>query len=165
MPETGVLNWRPREASTEEILSSLGPVASRTNIAGEAWVRQVRREHVRRSGRYLVAHRRRSRRPGVMTGPTRSELRLSPASSAISDAVLWHHPYSIVISTRRFCARPAGVLLSATGSFSPLADHGKTGRVVDTLADNPVLDRFGASARQPLIVAGACPWNRHALRS
>ncbi|WP_306144454.1 pyridoxal-dependent decarboxylase [Roseibium sp. MMSF_3412] len=41
VPETGVLNWRPRKASTEEILSRLGPVASRTNIAGEAWVRQV----------------------------------------------------------------------------------------------------------------------------
>ena len=40
-PETGVVNWRPRAGATEEILASLGPVASRTGIAGEAWVRQV----------------------------------------------------------------------------------------------------------------------------
>jgi glutamate/tyrosine decarboxylase-like PLP-dependent enzyme len=41
MPETGVVNWRPRNRATEEILSGLGPVASRTDIAGEPWVRQV----------------------------------------------------------------------------------------------------------------------------
>lgn len=40
-PETGVINWRPRAGRTETMLAALGPVASRTNIAGDPWVRQV----------------------------------------------------------------------------------------------------------------------------
>ncbi len=41
MPETGVVNWRPANGNPEEIIAALGPVASRTDIAGEPWVRQV----------------------------------------------------------------------------------------------------------------------------
>lgn len=41
MPETGVVNWRPRAGATEAIIAGLGPVASQTAIAGEPWVRQV----------------------------------------------------------------------------------------------------------------------------
>ena len=40
-PETGVLNWRPQNGSTEDIIERLGPVASRTAIDGDLWVRQV----------------------------------------------------------------------------------------------------------------------------
>nr|WP_319385570.1 pyridoxal-dependent decarboxylase [uncultured Roseibium sp.] len=41
MPDTGVVNWRPVNGKPEEIAAALGPVASRTDIAGEPWVRQV----------------------------------------------------------------------------------------------------------------------------
>lgn len=40
-PETGVVNWRPVSGNVEQIIAALGPVASRTDIAGEPWVRQV----------------------------------------------------------------------------------------------------------------------------
>lgn len=40
-PETGVVNWRSLLRDTETVISELGPVASRTAIEGEPWVRQV----------------------------------------------------------------------------------------------------------------------------
>lgn len=40
-PETGVLNWRPRDRAVDEVLASLDAVASRTAIDGEPWVRHV----------------------------------------------------------------------------------------------------------------------------
>lgn len=41
-PRTGVLNWRPSDASrTDEVIAALGATASRTAIEGEPWVRQV----------------------------------------------------------------------------------------------------------------------------
>lgn len=40
-PETAVVNWRPRTKSVESVLEKLGSVASKTEIGGQLWIRQV----------------------------------------------------------------------------------------------------------------------------
>ena len=41
MPETAVVNWRPKNKSIEQVLAALGETSSRTQIDKEVWVRQV----------------------------------------------------------------------------------------------------------------------------
>ncbi len=40
-PETGVLNWRPKSKSVNDIALQLGSTSSKTKINGELWFRQV----------------------------------------------------------------------------------------------------------------------------
>jgi L-2,4-diaminobutyrate decarboxylase len=41
MPETAVVNWRPKNKCIERVLAALGESSSRTQINNEVWVRQV----------------------------------------------------------------------------------------------------------------------------
>jgi glutamate/tyrosine decarboxylase-like PLP-dependent enzyme len=41
MPETAVVNWRPKSKSVQSVLSALGESASSTKINGELWLRHV----------------------------------------------------------------------------------------------------------------------------
>jgi hypothetical protein len=41
MPETAVVNWRPKNKSIEQVLAALGETSSRTQIDKEVWIRQV----------------------------------------------------------------------------------------------------------------------------